>query len=117
MGDLFIDNLMNSGANHERMDSHRSDTDDDDMDLDDSHILPDFSNDSETNDTTRANGTSMSTSIPFRYNYDSVNSPDDTGSGGHKMSLGDLETVKEEQTKSQYAMFVGMDSDQTTMES
>merc|ERR1712232_745289 len=66
--DLFIDNLMNSGANHERMDSHRSDTDDDNMELDeldDSHILPDFSNDSGTNDTTKANGTSMSTSIPY----------------------------------------------------
>merc|ERR1712154_153048 len=72
--------------------------------------------DSSTNDTTKANGkfgsvgsASMSMSIPFRFNYDSANSADDNG-----MSLGDLETVKEEQSKSNYAMFVGLDSDQTT---
>ena len=78
------------------------------------------SNYSVTNDTARANvkassggSTSMGMSVPFRLNYDSLNSLDDNDNE-NKMSLGDLETVKEEQSKSNYAMFVGLDSDETT---
>merc|ERR1712087_57681 len=75
------------------------------------------SNYSVANDTTRANGkfssvgsASMNKSIPFRFNYDSANSNDGSDDG---MSLHDLETVKEEQSKNNYAMFVGLDSDAT----